>query len=30
MLQQGQVFEPETVDKLRWLLAKSVRVFGDR
>ncbi len=22
--------EPETVDKLRWLLAKSVRVFGDR
>ncbi len=22
--------EPETVDKLRWLLAKSVRVFGER
>lgn len=22
--------EPETVDKLRWLLAKSVRAFGDR
>lgn len=22
--------EPETVEKLRWLLAKSVRVFGDR
>jgi integrase len=22
--------EPETIDKLRWLLAKAVRVFGDR
>jgi len=22
--------EPETIDKLRWLLAKSVRTFGDR
>jgi integrase len=22
--------EPETIDKLRWLLAKSVRVFGER
>jgi hypothetical protein len=22
--------EPETTDKLRWLLAKSVRVFGER
>jgi hypothetical protein len=22
--------EPETIDKLRWLLAKSVRVLGDR
>ena len=22
--------EPETTDKLRWLLAKSVRMFGDR
>ena len=22
--------EPETIEKLRWLLAKAVRVFGDR
>ena len=22
--------EPETIDKLRWLLAKAVQVFGER